>query len=466
MRKEREMRTLLRELGLSFLRAGMAGAVIVAALGGVAAWAAESAASGESGAAAESAESAPVLSRGAEWVRSHPFTIMGLTIVERPFDVELYRKAGFSSLLAWKPRDEILRPAAEAGLPWHQHLYVGTRNSGPFSEENREEMRRIARQYPGGIGWLINDEPGRGEDMEVTAEVVDWLRGEFPEMLAYSNANPASPWSEGRMLAFARIIRPDVLMYDRYPFDKPGATSRDFFWNMAYVRGIALVQGVPYWGFVQAYEDRRERGTRLPSESDLRMQVSSMLAYGYSGIAYFMYDLGPQFQRGVLELDGSPSRLYEPAAKLNPEVANLGRCLKMLTSTSVHYVPAEGAQCPTGTTPWQSRMMRVETPGCDGLIGWFRDDEGGRYFMLVNLTHGPEMSAQEGTAAFRIRFRRPGTDLYRLDRMSGRAQRVALETDEEMGSAGFTLRLPGGTGDLFKIGDARFAGIDEPGEQQ
>ncbi|MCC6679899.1 MAG: hypothetical protein IT445_03255 [Phycisphaeraceae bacterium] len=414
------------------------------------------------------------LGRGQKWVRSHPFTIMGVSLVERPFDVELYRNAGFTSLLVWESQEEVLRAASDAGLPWHMNRHEGMRGREPFSEKDRERIRQVVKKYSGGVGWIVNDEPGDEAEMRATAEVIDWLREEFPDMLAYSNANPAAPWHERDMLNFARILRPDVLMYDRYIFEPDNGMKEDFFWNMAFVRQIALVQGVPYWSFVQAFEaeedaDPEINGRRLPSESDLRMQVYSFLAYGYTGLAYFVYDLGGGFERGVLEVDGTPSPLYESAARLNPEVSNLGRCLRMLTSTAVQYVPAEGAECPRGTVAWNNRKygaapapLDVQSPERDGLIGWFTDDDGGRYLMFVNLTHAEGMSAEEGAASFHIRFGGPGkpvTTLYRLDRESGQVEPITLETDET-GASGFSLSLPGGTGDLFKIGDGKFPGLE------
>ena len=59
------------------------------------------------------------LSRGAQWVRTHPFTIMGLSILNEPVDAEQYRDAGMSAMLAWRPRESVLAPAAKIGLPWH-----------------------------------------------------------------------------------------------------------------------------------------------------------------------------------------------------------------------------------------------------------------------------------------------------------------------------------------------------------
>ena len=67
----------------------------------------------------------PPRDRGQQWVRSHPFTIMGLVRTHpRPFDLEQYRRAGFNALLAWEPGsfDYVLPMAAAAGVPFHVNL--------------------------------------------------------------------------------------------------------------------------------------------------------------------------------------------------------------------------------------------------------------------------------------------------------------------------------------------------------
>ena len=68
---------------------------------------------------------APHPHRGHRWVRSHPYTIMGLVrAVPKPFDIKQYRAAKFTSLLTWEEGsyDVLLPEGAADGLPWHLHL--------------------------------------------------------------------------------------------------------------------------------------------------------------------------------------------------------------------------------------------------------------------------------------------------------------------------------------------------------
>ena len=181
--------------------------------------------------------------------------------------------------------------------------------------------------------------------------MVAWIKQTYPDVLVYSDAYPiagGAKLSGGEWLAsglydeppvpysyddyledFVTIIRPDVLMFDIYPFPQPPEADPEeylaekYFTAMSAIRKAALNAGIPYWVFVQAYEKEGGGGRRFPSESDLRMQVFCSLAYGFTGISYFTYDAA--FMRGLLEEDYSPSRLYETAKEVNTEVLNLGR---------------------------------------------------------------------------------------------------------------------------------------------
>ena len=42
---------------------------------------------------------------GKRWIRSHPFVMMGLCLYPHGPDVDRYRKAGLSYMLAWKTHD-------------------------------------------------------------------------------------------------------------------------------------------------------------------------------------------------------------------------------------------------------------------------------------------------------------------------------------------------------------------------
>ena len=59
---------------------------------------------------------------GKQWIRSHPFAIMGLSQRDWVLDAEEYAGAGFNTFLAWKRPDEQLSIISQAGIPWHFHV--------------------------------------------------------------------------------------------------------------------------------------------------------------------------------------------------------------------------------------------------------------------------------------------------------------------------------------------------------
>lgn len=446
--------------------------------------------------------------RGHRWVRSHPFTIMGLTrMAPKPFDAEEYRRAGFTALLAWEPGSygEILPVASAHKLPYHVHLekwgdaQANSKNANEQtlrealmlldSEENRAYIRNLTRN-PGCVGFLANDEPVYPTYLRYTRHLLKWLREQYPDALAYSNAHPGGHDNdlgygtlERYLDEFAAIVEPDVLMTDVYPLGDPDGTSEDYFRLLSAIRRTALEHDMPYWMFIQSFETRGNWTRRLPSESDLRFQLWTPLTYGYTGIAYYTYDIA--HDRGLLETDGTPNRLYHAAAKANAEVANVGKTLRFLTSTDVRYVPGrhrQGGKTVPNTLPRDTKAWTIDAGGDrsildvavdpddagesdpalldlrqnkDGFIGFFRDDHGGRYFMLTNLWHNAGASAPDRALSFRIRFAPKVKRLYRLNRTSGRIELVKL-TDGKL-----SVRLPGGTGELFGYAPGLFPGTKQ-----
>jgi hypothetical protein len=171
--------------------------------------------------------------------------------------------------------------------------------------------------------------------------------------------------------------------------------------------------------------------------------------------------------------DNSPTVLYHRVRKLNVEVASLGRALRFLTCTDVRYVPGssqQGGKTVTNPVPRplaafhpRSRVATevsgVEFAGSgfwnDGLIGFFRDDQGGKYVMLVNLQHGKGRSAEAATASFTVTLRPTVTSVHRLSRKTGRVESLPIVDGK------LRLELPGGTGELLKLGDAAFPGLSD-----
>jgi hypothetical protein len=422
---------------------------------------------------------------GKAWVRSHPFTLMALTQRgEAVSDNDLYAKAGLNTMLAWKDRSLTFQAAARQRIPWQFHLDM---RRGPLSDELKSYVNGLLNNYPGGEGLLLWDEPKLNE-MADLAKVAAWLREAHPELLVYTNLNPIPSVGDPRFAGYRAgpqhaddesypysyddsirdciaIVQPDVLMTDIYPFWSPKSLDpRDYlqtkyFLNLSLIRAAALDNEIPYWMFVQAYQD--EGRVRAPSESDLRMQVFSTLAYGFTGIAYYTYDVVEE--GSMLDAQMRPTPIYEHVTKLNAEVKQLGKALRFLTSVDVRYVPGRpGNPVPLGLeayrpNSWASTLITNIAVGSEdknALIGFFEDDAGGLYFMVVNLAHGESISAGQAATPITLSLARPVKSLYVLSRDTGKPVAVNLDNDNQA-----KLAFPGGTGELFKIGDAKFAGL-------
>jgi len=440
-----------------------------------------------------SAEKAPARTLGKDWVRSKPLTIMGLVQRVHTFDAKEYRDAGLNLLLIWKRHERVLEKAKADNLPWLGHAVrkpPRDKPIDPFTPQLRETVQKLVKKYPGCIGWLLWDEPYRQQFPKI-AEAAAWFRKTFPGALVFSNLYPNSgmagkyyggkwlgpdkyevpprPWTyDDYVEEYIETVRPDVLMFDVYPFKQPPEAvaeeyiHRVYFANMESIRRAALRAKLPYWIFVQSMEIKG--WAYFPSESDLRMQVFSSLAYGFTGIAYFLYD------GGLVTEHGRRSRLYDVAARVNKEVLNLGQALRFLTSVEVLYVPGSHLKDNRVVPNRPPLGVKVYTPragteflrdvsiagkgiGRDVLIGLFRDDRGGWYVMPVNLHRQKDKNANAMKMTVTLTLADSAKNVGHLSRATGRAELIPVKKGK------LEVTLPGGTGELFKIGDKDFPGM-------
>ncbi len=441
----------------------------------------------------------------------HPFTTMGATIIDKisktgePFDFEQYKRQNYTVLLAWKPKEALYRDASKTGFPWLLHMSAIRPDALPAFQER---LKKIVEKFPGNVGFIINDEPQfRGRNnFEDTGKVLNWIKQTWPEKLVLSNTNahnigalgdkPGDYFGSTKGLTpeeihdskrytyddyvrdYVRLVRPDVLMFDGYIFSygegNETGVPHEWFEALWVIRREALWARIPYWAWMQTWDRPAERGynVRLPSESDYRMEVFSALTYGFTGTSDFIYCGG--HVRDILLQNGTPSPLFEPAAKTHAEVRNIGQSLRFLTSTNVAFLP--GYQ--PDRKPWRlERPYRLADwapkAGGDsnityarvvdgdvqrnGLIGHFVDDDGQTYFMVTNLYQHAHKSAAEAAVKFRLKFAPEVKTVLRLSRETGKTERLEIKDAEQ----GLLVTLPGGTGDLFKYDTGPFAGVTE-----
>jgi hypothetical protein len=333
---------------------------------------------------------------------------------------------------------------------------------------------------------MLGDELNR-QQLSFFGDLATWTKQNRPSDLVYTNAYPTYAGPEGLyggavpaggysyhqyLQDIVQVVKPDLLMYDHYPFFSDGSQRADYFVNLLAVREVALEHNLPYWGFMLSSQ---HGGYRLPSRSDARFQMFSHLSAGYTGMAYFTFDsFGTT---SILDPNGNPSALYPIVIDLNKEAANLGRALRFMRNDDVKYIvgrhtdggPIVNNTLPPGMTQWTAagdsddHILNITINniglGLDGMLACFTDDRGQSAFMIMNANHGSAVPAGSQTS-FTILFDNSINELLRLDRTTGQQVLVPLVNHQ------LTLTIPAGTAELFKYNDGNFlvAAVPEPAE--
>ncbi|MCP4645187.1 MAG: hypothetical protein GY851_32395 [bacterium] len=243
-------------------------------------------------------------------------------------------------------------------------------------------------------GYRLVDEPNASRFPELAERVAE-IRSRYPGKLAYINLFPdyASPKQLGsesydaHLAEFCRVVDPDVLSMDHYPRFHPDHDGRDGYCrNLAAMRKHSMAHGIPFWNFFNAMPFGAMTD---PTESQMRWQIYSSLAYGAKGVLYFCYytPLSHEFPKGgaLIARDDRRTRHWYQAKRINAELKNLGPTLMQLTSTGVFRVtpdddPAEVLE----GTPIRA-IARVDVdPDFEYLVGVFEHADGRRAVLLNN----------------------------------------------------------------------------------
>ena len=419
---------------------------------------------------------------GWEWIRSRPFTITALAQTPAAVDMDVYKGAGMNVLQAWKHREGLQQKANEADMPWILHAITKVHSRDPsIFKQQKESTQRLVSTYPGCDALLIGDETGPPYAKAILGPQFEWARRTFPDKMLYSSlycagkdygtiegAEPPEKHTYATYLdTMIRLTKMDLVSFCAYPIEYTWAKAllhERWFKSLEEVRAAAQRAGIPYWCFIQAMDYGKKRDKyRYPSESELRLLVYTSLTYGYTGLQYFLWrGQADRNWHAIVHEDGTPDAIYPHIAAVNPEVARLGRALRMLKSTRVRYL-SQRAEVARGTrrfedgdgAPCRIRDVTFETPRStsEGLLGLFEDDAGEAYFMLTNLQHTPTGSARETALTFTLHFEPGVKTVYRLSRTTGEVEAMPVVDGK------LELSLPGGTGDLFKIADGDFPGL-------
>lgn len=300
-------------------------------------------------------------------------------------------------------------------------------------------------------GYMLRDEPNV-RDFPALRERTEQVNEARPGRLGYINLFPnyanaeqlGAPTYDEHVRLFMETVRPGVLSMDHYPMMKPGADGRQSYCeNLAVLRKYALQYDVPFWNFFNCMPFGPHAD---PTESQLRWQIYTSIAYGAKGVLYFCYFTpgGGEFPKGgaIIMTDGRRTRHYDEAKRINGAVKNLGATLMKLTSVDVKRItPEDDAAAVLAGTPIKSIARADYDPTNDYLIGIFKHEDGRRAVLLNNYRH-------DYAAWPTVEFDADPANVVEVCKKTGKEMPV-LDDSPEM--PGLQLSLDSGDGRLFLL---------------
>jgi hypothetical protein len=233
------------------------------------------------------------------------------------------------------------------------------------------------------------------------------------------------------------------LTFDQYPFMVSGNIRPTYFENLEIIRRVGLKYGVKTAAYLQAVGiiDAYKR----PSESELRFNIYSALAYGVKRPVWFTYwtptNAGKEvFTNAIMDPFGRKTDLYEPFRKLNKEVKQLGQILFQLDAIEVFHV---GKETPHGALKLPSAyFIQPADQKDDFIISKFVDKEGKQFIMIVNKSLTVEQSINLLLKDDKIKK----LTLYFIDKEKLMRKPVSMQQDRK-----FSLNLLPGEGKLIQL---------------
>ncbi len=196
-------------------------------------------------------------------------------------------------------------------------------------------------------GYRLWDEPN-AKMFDQLAVRVNKLRQVRPGRLGYINLYPnyandrqlGAAGYEEYVQRFLKTVDVDVLSMDHYPPFKPKTDGRRrYCQNLETMRKHSVSKRIPFWN----YFNTAPFGPHTdPTEAQIRWQVYTSIAYGAKGVAYFTYGTPDTFEfpkgSAILQRDGSRTRHWYQARRINARIKKLGPTLMQLRSTGVYRV--------------------------------------------------------------------------------------------------------------------------------
>lgn len=186
-------------------------------------------------------------------------------------------------------------------------------------------------------GWLLKDEP-TAEFLPTLKEQYDIFKRQDPNHFILINlVGLIEKKFTGKYTVlknylenFQEMFQPMVWSYDYYPISmksgKLNVNYEQFYSDLEDFSSMAKSTNRPFWAFCESMEYSTKWYSRpAPTESYLRFEAFSALAYGAQGIVYWTYSLrksgsSEKYISALVDLKGKKSKAWYAAQKVNNEI--------------------------------------------------------------------------------------------------------------------------------------------------
>lgn len=264
-----------------------------------------------------------------------------------------------------------------------------------LSDEFIESYVNHYKDNPALLGYNLVDEPFADVFPKLKA-VSDKIKAIDPNHMVYTNLygvcddcqhyysgtnDPVNGGYQNYVTSWL-ATNPDMISFDSYPYLSTRFDEKPYYQSLEYFREQSLLNGTDLWAYIQSmsydYFDMVE-----PSESQLKFQVYSTLAYGAKGYVYFTYYTPAGMDNGLILPNGTKNDTYDYAKAVNGEVLKLGSTLLTLTSKDVYHtggVPPFATALPASYF-WQPSGTAPHMPM---IVSRFENEDGKQFVMIVN----------------------------------------------------------------------------------
>ncbi len=251
--------------------------------------------------------------------------------------------------------------------------------------------------HPAVLGFFIGDEPLHKPEFDACVHAYNIMRELAPELTPLLNFNPYWLGIETDFLGgipfadwldnFIDASGCPLICYDCYVQMNPEDEGTNmYFLNLNLYTSAAKRKGIKVFNTALSVGHFRYR---VPSEDDLRWQLSTTVASGCDGLLWFLYygqNAGNNYRGAPIDELGEESDTYRAMRRVQRIFhRRYGELIPTLTHEKAwHFCKAYG-NYPLYLTYEIPHLRKCESVhGLPGIISSFRDAEGNQYLVLVN----------------------------------------------------------------------------------